>query len=184
MNYLLRHSIDDNTRKGGWSDAKLTNKGIALAKEISKIIPKLDIESIVCSDLPRAKETCEIINETLKIPVRYTKELREFNAGVVSGMEYGLIERLYPTRPTDFLNKNFKYPNGETLGEFQNRIEKYFVNTISNSDKTLFVTHRNVISVIYNYINHTTWNFIDKTTIQIPHCSLFAIENNCISRID
>ena len=32
MIYLLRHSIDDNSRKGGWSSAPLTLDGIKLAE--------------------------------------------------------------------------------------------------------------------------------------------------------
>ena len=183
MNYLLRHSIDDNTRKGGWSRAKLTKEGVALAKEIAKKLKALDIERIVCSDLVRAKETAKIVNKELNLPITYTNELREFNAGIVSGMKYDKANKLYPVKVNDYKNLDFKYPKGETLGEFKNRVEDYYKNTIKNYDKTLFITHRNTISVIYNYINKTEWNFNDKKSIDISHCSLFKVSIKGISKV-
>ena len=184
MNYLLRHSIDDNRRKGGWSKARLTKDGVFLAKEMAIKLKNLDIEKIVCSDLVRAKQTAKIINKVLKLPITYTKELREFNAGIVSGMLYDKANRLYPVKVDDYLNLDFKYPNGETLGEFKCRVEDFFKNNIVNYDKTLFVTHRNTISVIYNYINKTEWNFNDKKSINISHCSLFKVSSKTFSRIE
>ena len=183
MNYLLRHSIDDNTRKGGWSNAKLTIEGIQLAHNIIKDIKQYHITKIICSDLERAKETCEIINKELQLPVVYSDLLREFNAGITSGMTYDQIEKEYPTSYEDYMNKDFKYPDGETLGNFQNRIIQYYNTYVKMTDNTLFITHRNVISVIYNYINNTEWNFLDKTTIKIPHCSMFEVNKNTIERI-
>ncbi len=183
MNYLLRHSIDDNTKKGGWSQAPLTEEGIILANTTANALAKLNIKQIVCSDLQRAKETAEIINQKLNLHITYTDKLREFNAGIASGKTYQEIDQLFPTKATDYLNKNFKYPEGETLGEFQNRIIKYYNDTIKNSNDTLFITHRNVISVIHNYINNTEWNFLDKTTVPIPHCALFSTDKNNIKRI-
>lgn len=184
MNYLLRHSIDDNTRKGGWSRAKLTKDGIKLAEEVAKKLKNFHFDRIICSDLVRAKETAKIINKELKLPIFYTDELREFNAGVVSGMKYDKANKLYPVKVNDYKNLDFKYPKGETLGEFKSRVEDYYKNTIKNTDKTLFVTHRNTISVIYNYINKTEWNFNDKKTIDISHCSLFKVSDRGISKVD
>lgn len=184
MNYLLRHSIDDNTKKGGWSNAKLTKEGVKLAKSMAEKLKSLDINNIICSDLVRAKQTARIINKVLKLPITYTSELREFNAGIVSGMKYDKANRLYPVKVDDYLNLDFKYPKGETLGEFKNRVEDYYKNYIINYDKTLFVTHRNTISVIYNYIKKTEWNFNDKKTIDISHCSLFEVSKNKICKIN
>ena len=109
MNYLLRHSIDDNTRKGGWSRAKLTKDGIKLAESIAEKLKVLGVERIVCSDLVRAKATAKIINKVLNLPITYTRELREFNAGVVSGMKYDKANKLYPVKVNDYKNLYFKF---------------------------------------------------------------------------
>ena len=154
MNYLLRHSIDDNSRKGGWSKAGLTRQGVTLAKEMAIKLKNLNIERIVCSDLVRAKQTAKIINRVLKLPITYTNQLREFNAGIVSGMKYDKANRLYPVKVDDYLNPGFKYPKGETLGEFKNRVEDYYKSNIVNYDNTLFVTHRNTSLKVCDRIVH------------------------------
>lgn len=183
MIYLLRHSIDDNTRKGGWSNAPLTLEGIKLAEETAQRLKYLHITKIVCSDLVRTKQTCDIINNTLKLPVTFESALREFNAGVVSGMKYDEAERLYPVPPNAYKDMNFKYPQGETLGEFKQRVLNYYNNVIKHSDNVLFITHRNVISVIYNHLKNTEWNFLDNKTIKISHCSLFKVDSNTIAKL-
>ena len=184
MNYLIRHSIDDETRKGGWSPAPLTPEGEILANSTRKEINKLNINKIVCSDIVRTKQTANIINMDLNLPIIYDEGLREFNAGVVSGMKYQDAQMLFPVNENDYLNMNFKFPKGETLGDFKKRVLDYYYNVICKTNNTLFVTHRNVISVIYNEINHSVWNFNDKKIIKIPYCSIFEVEKDHIKRID
>lgn len=184
MNYLLRHSIDDNSRKGGWTPVPLTLEGHILAYRMQSQVNKLPIDKIVCSDIVRAKETADIVNMDLNLPLFYEQSLREFNAGVASGMTYEELERNFPLKKNTYLNMNFKYPQGESLREFKKRILDYYYNVICKTDNTLFVTHRNVISVIYNELNGTTWNFNDKTSVKIPHCSLFEVDKDHIKRID
>lgn len=183
MNYLLRHSIDDDTKKGGWSASPLTAKGIFLAYKAKPIIERLPINCIVCSDIVRTKETADIINLDMGLPLYYEHSLRELNVGVASGMTYKEIDRLYPITENTYLDMNFKYPGGETLGEFKKRVLDFYYNVICKCNNTLFVTHRNVISVIYNEINGTTWDFNDKTSIPIGHCSLFEVDDKHIKRI-
>lgn len=183
MNYLLRHSIDDNTRKGGWSAAPLTPEGQILALKTKSVINALKIDKIICSDIVRTKETADLVNLDLKLPLFYEHSLRELNVGVASGMTYKEIDRLYPITENTYLDMNFKYPGGETLGEFKKRVLDFYYNIICKCDNTLFVTHRNVISVICNEINGTTWNFNDKTSIPIGHCSLFEVDDKHIKRI-
>lgn len=184
MNYLLRHSIDDNSRKGGWSPVHLNEDGIILAKETAKKLINLPVNQIISSDIVRTKETAEIVNEELNLPITYSKSLREFNAGVAAGMTYAELDRLYPINEKTYLDMNFKYPNGETLGKFKERVLDFYYNVICKTDNTLFITHRNVISVIYNEINHKTWVFNDSKTYRIPHCSIFEVSKNHIKRID
>lgn len=182
MIYLLRHSTDDNSIKGGWSKVKLSKEGKVLAKQTAKILQNYSFEKIICSDLVRAKQTCKIINQTLNLPVTFVKDLREFNAGIVSGMNCEKANKLYPICEKDYNNMDFKYPKGETLGEFKKRIIYYYNNTMKLQNNVLFITHRNVISVLYNYLNNTKWAYINKKSIPIKHCSLFKINENAIKK--
>lgn len=183
MIYIVRHSIDDDTKKGGWSSAPLTQEGVALARSVGQQLKAYPIQKIVCSDLLRAKQTCEIMNEYLRVPVEYTNALREYNVGVASGMTYEDVERLYPTTSADFLDKNFKYPEGETLREFETRIIDYYNWEMKDRENVLFITHRNVINVLYHYLKGLNWQYA-LSPITIQHCSLFSIENECIKKLN
>ena len=72
MIYLIRHGADDNTRLGGWSDAKLSPIGIEQVRHASEKISSgdYDIQHIFSSDLPRAKESAVIIAEKLGLYVK------------------------------------------------------------------------------------------------------------------
>ena len=63
MIILMRHGEDDPTRLGGWSDAGLTREGRRQAKEAAVRLAAEypGIRRIVSSDLPRARETAEIV---------------------------------------------------------------------------------------------------------------------------
>ena len=51
---------------------------------LDKIV-SLNIDNIISSDLVRAKETSQIINEKLHLPVRFDSRLREINFGNLQG---------------------------------------------------------------------------------------------------
>ena len=77
MIILMRHGADDDSCLGGWSDAKLSKVGIEQVRRASEQIAQLDICRIFSSDLPRAKETAEIIAERLHLNITFLKEFRE-----------------------------------------------------------------------------------------------------------
>ncbi|MBQ7596349.1 MAG: histidine phosphatase family protein [Clostridia bacterium] len=86
---LLRHGADDDTRLGGWSDAGLSALGVEQVKQAGKTIAdgNYNICRICSSDLPRAKETAEIIAGQLGVPVVFAKEFRETNNGDLAGIK-------------------------------------------------------------------------------------------------
>ena len=59
--YLIRHGKDDETVRGGWSKAGLTDEGKLQVKNLVEYIIEnnadLTIEKLYSSDLPRAIET-------------------------------------------------------------------------------------------------------------------------------
>ena len=89
MIFLIRHGADDDTRLGGWSDARLSPLGIEQAQKAGEVIAQgcFNICRICSSDLPRAKETAEIIAKTLGLPVEYIKSFRETNNGDLAGIK-------------------------------------------------------------------------------------------------
>ena len=74
MIYLLRHGLDDESKIGGWSNVSLTKEGIDQVKDARKYIEQnIHFKEIISSDIKRAKQTTEIINEKLNKKIIYTK---------------------------------------------------------------------------------------------------------------
>ena len=98
---LVRHgeaeSNLDNSRVGGWSDVKLTNLGVKQAEYVAdRLVHELDMKySLYSSDLTRARQTTEIISKALGIIPTYAEDLREFNPGIVSGMDRKEARKYY-----------------------------------------------------------------------------------------
>lgn len=154
MIYLMRHGEDDNTRLGGWSNAGLSNAGIEQVKNSAEklIAGNYNICQIFSSDLPRAKETAEIIADRLNIEVRFICEFREINNGSLAGMLKEQAKIKYPGIYYSALKWEQAYPNGESPKLFYERIItawNIFKDHVSKSDgNTLLVTHGGVINAI------------------------------------
>ncbi|MDE5860250.1 MAG: histidine phosphatase family protein [Oscillospiraceae bacterium] len=151
MIYLMRHGEDDNTRLGGWSNTGLSPVGIEQVKNSAKKIieENYNINYIFSSDLPRAKETAEIIAEHIDLEIGFIREFREINNGRLAGMLKKEANERYHGIYYSALEWEEKYPDGESPKLFYERISsawKNFKNDISGN--ALLVTHGGVIDII------------------------------------
>ena len=136
----------------------------------------------------RARETTDIINEELELPVEYTKTLREMNNGKLAGMLNDDAEKMYPGIYFSTLDMDEKYPNGESPREFYNRVKKDFEKLINDNkefENILFVTHSGVINIIYHIVKNLEWSNKEKR-FKIENGSIhrIRIKDNCISDIE
>ena len=71
--YLIRHGKDDDTIRGGWSQAPLTSDGITEVESLSEWIAnhceQYAIKHIYSSDLCRAVQTAQILTNIIQLPV-------------------------------------------------------------------------------------------------------------------
>ena len=154
MIYLLRHGADDDTRLGGWSDAGLSPVGIEQVRRAVEEISsgEYNIQRIFSSDLPRAKETAEIIADRLNLPVVLLEEFRETNNGDLAGISKSKFQTDYPGLYYSSLKWNQRYPNGESPALFFTRIknawESFKKKDIGMPGNTLLVSHGGGIDVI------------------------------------
>ena len=154
MIYLLRHGADDDTRLGGWSDAGLSPIGIEQVRRTSEKIcsGNYNIQHIFSSDLPRAKETAEIIADKLKLSVVLLEEFRETNNGDLAGISKTKFQTEYPGLYYSSLDWDQRYPNGESPALFFNRIKNAWLSfkreTSGLTGNTLLVSHGGVIDII------------------------------------
>ncbi len=171
MIYLLRHGLDDERFIGGHSDVPLIQEGIKQVEKATEFIVNnhLEINKIYTSDIKRAKETAQIVNKYLNLEIKEKTYLRELDKGDLTGKSIEYVETHYKEY-LGLKNIHKKYPNGESMLEFYERIKKH-LNQILKEDKTLIITHRGVINMIYFILNNEEVT-LDKTKFGVEHASI------------
>ena len=184
--FLVRHGKDDENYRGGWSLVPLTEEGINQVKKLAEFLNTqkdyYNIEKIISSDLERARQTTNIINEKLNVNVEFTERLREMNNGKIAGMLNKDVEKIYPGLYYNTLRMDERYPGGESPIEFHDRIIKDFKDIVKenkNHNNIMIVTHSGVINIIYRYINNMEWSNKIKS-IKVSNASIYSLilENN------
>lgn len=171
MIYLMRHGHEDEGFIGGWSDTHLTQKGVNESVNAGNFIVNkgLVINKILSSDITRAKETARIINSKLNVPLEITKLLNEQDKGIINGIPLQMAEEYY----SEFINTEDiykRFPEGERLSDFYNRI-LYYYHDILKEDNTLLVTHSGVINMIYYILTNTKLGY-NKKGFNVTHSSI------------
>ena len=92
-----------------------------------------NIQKIISSDLKRAMQTADIINNELHLPLEYTEKLREMNNGKIAGMLNSDVDRDFPRLYYNTLSIDEKYPGGESPIEFYERIKRNFESIIEEN---------------------------------------------------
>lgn len=96
--FLVRHGQDDERVRGGWCLHGLIKEGVAQSRQLGKGLAKESFDLIYMSDLPRTRETVDIIYSYLTNPPEmiWTPELREHDNGDLAGMDNQLVKEKYP----------------------------------------------------------------------------------------
>ncbi len=71
----------------GWTQQPLNEKGIEQSHKAAEDFKDKDITQIVASDLPRAKQTANIIGKYLDVPVVTNPALRTWDMGDLDGKD-------------------------------------------------------------------------------------------------
>lgn len=151
---MTRHGQTDwnvEKRVQGKADIELNATGIEQAKITSEKLKDEKIDIIIFSPLKRAKQTAEIINQTLNCPIIYEDGISERDFGEFEGKQ-----------GTDFdfegfwsYKKNLQYDKAENIRDFFERIystldgmtEKY------KGKNILIVSHGGVSIPVNCYFN-------------------------------
>ena len=95
MLYFIRHGQTDynfNKLLAGRCDIELNEEGINQAKESAEKLKSLKIDTIYCSSLRRARQTCNEINKYHNVKVIIRDDLVERNFGKYEGCSYASID--------------------------------------------------------------------------------------------
>lgn len=132
---IVRHGETEENKQGilqSHMPGTLSPEGIEQGEKLAERLKAEKIDVIFSSDLRRAVDTTELIAQYhSRIPVEYTRELREGDGGSFTG------------KPTKDLDWNNRPSDAETLEQMQARAKKLIDEICKKyNDKTvLFVGH-------------------------------------------
>lgn len=174
---IIRHGQDLPNYRGGWSKNGLTEEGRKQAHKLGRYLLSRKISRIITSDLPRAKETADILNDYLKVPIEYQPAWREINSGLLSGMNKMQSDEKYPDFYIEKIDIDQHFPEGESPREFYERIIDAFETLqreITIDEDIALVTHGGVIMALFHYLENLDW--IEKRQyIKVEKCSISTV---------
>jgi len=179
---LIRHGESDGNVKrkfSGFQDVDLTEKGIWQAKRLARRLEGVQVDSVYCSDLKRARRTAEIIFKDRGIDIIANPKFREINFGAWEGYTFEEVKAKF--RYGDKFNsllENIKVevniPQGESLVNLNDRVMAELNNILKKQEKRdkdetiALVCHGGTIRVILsNALNiglKNMWNIEQYST--------------------
>jgi probable phosphoglycerate mutase len=193
--YLLRHGETVGNRSGrlqGQLDTPLTRLGLqqadAMGRALSEIIGGPP-DHLIASPLGRTKQTAAIVCEHLALPferVELDARLKEITLGRFDGaggwdaVLAGLSESEKAAYAED--RWNFRYPNGESSQDVQDRVRPALADLIRRPGVTVVVAHGVVNKILRGlHLNLTQ----DETfALDRPQDALFKLHADGETRID
>ena len=180
---FVRHGKDDENYRGGWSNLGLVPEGIEQVKQLARYFSEKRVEygitKIISSDLPRAKETAELLAKELGLAVVSDERLREADNGDLAGLPNAVALEKYPGLFWSTLKPEECYPNGESPMQFFSRIKEWFETFLKEykdaDGNVLVVTHGGVINVVYHLVRNMEWSNAMKP-ISVANCSVHVLD--------
>ena len=136
LNNLLNSQLDDG----------LTEEGMKQARQAAKTIPK-SVQRIYASSLRRTRQTAEIVNEELKLPLAFHDELMEVNFGSLSGAEYSGEKKVHHLA----MDYDWHQFGGESVDDVKKRVIHMLdaIKAESGDGEALIVAHGGIIRMLY-----------------------------------
>ena len=157
--FLVRHGETEWNRVRryqGWRDSPLTDRGVAQAHTIGRLLSRLagtGSADLVTSPIGRARHTAEIIRACLggAAPLRFDDRLRELSLGSWDGLDRaeiaGRASRIFDDE--GYHEWYFRAPDGETYEAFAARIADWLEST--GDPVIIVVTHGLVTRVLRGF---------------------------------
>lgn len=152
--YLIRHGeAVANVQPivaGMRGDAGLTARGVQQAERLRDRLRQtgeIAADVLIASNLPRARQTAEIIQPALGLPILFDEEVQELRPGEADGLSNAEARARYG--PVDFDGEPLRpfAPGGESWGDFTLRVSRALGRiTREHAGKTIVVVcHGGVI---------------------------------------
>ena len=136
----------------GQQDSPLSEIGQKMATDWGRRLASFSWQRIVCSDLGRTRETTELINQTLKLPIHTDKQLREQDWGEWSGISLAEVKKTHKKLLQSMIRSGWSFqPPG---GESRKQVLKRSLAAMNNAhiswpgQSILIVCHEGVINCL------------------------------------
>ena len=182
--YIVRHGETVwNTldKMQGVKDSPLTVKGKSHAEKMGKKLKVLDADFSVLysSDLGRALETANLINDSLNLDVKTDERLRERNMGIFEGHSWDYVRENYKK---DFKllvsdDDSYRIPEGESRGDYRDKVISFmkYIAEKHEGENVLAVTHRGFINFFLRIILNIPLNARSGLKINNASLSIFTL---------
>lgn len=169
--YLIRHCEAD----GQPSEAKLTERGLKQALELSGFLADRKIDRIIASPYKRAIQSLQPLAQRLNIEIKTDQRLIERVLSTTNLSDW--FEKL----KTTFDELELKFEGGESSQEAMKRIVEVVEAVFNNEAKnTIIVTHGNILSLLLKYFNND-FGFEDWRNLSNPDVFLLKNEDNKVT---
>ncbi len=158
---LLRHGQtvwNKERRIQGSGNSDLTPEGITSCRSWGQHLSTSEItwHRIIASPLQRARETAQLVNEALQLPIESDEEIREQHWGKWEGLTLEQIKSDSPGKLEELIHRgwNFRPPGGESRRELIDRVLAS-LRASSNrwpGENLLIISHLGVIKSLLYFI--------------------------------
>jgi len=187
--YLVRHGETEWNRARryqGWADSPLTERGLAQAEAIGRLLrglPEAQAAELVASPIGRARRTAEIIRECLgrTAPLRFDDRLREISLGSWDGLDRAQIAALRPGifDGAGYHEWYFTTPDGETYDGFAGRIAAWLAEA---ADRPLIVVTHGIVTRVLRGL-YAGLTRPDALCLPVPQDRIFRLSGGAIEEI-
>jgi broad specificity phosphatase PhoE len=156
--YLVRHA---DKAKGDYFNPRLRHNdqpvstfGRKQASKIKKYLHKLSIKSIYVSEYIRTEQTARPLGRKLKIVPIADYRLNEIDNGIIDKLSDDEMREKYPEVWAAFQDRDsdFRWPEGETGLEAQERIVSFIIEHINQEGNILIIAHDGIIRILVCYV--------------------------------
>jgi|SRR3989344_2826677 len=150
--YVVRHGLTEFNKReilNGEIDEPLSAEGIEQAKQVAALLPR-GITHVYVSSLLRTKQTAEIINAELNLPVSFHDELNEVHVGHLAGRSWADMESGEELKQK---HRSVQYdyrPEGECAEDVKRRVSAFLrrIQKMHDQEKVLIVTHGGIVRIL------------------------------------
>jgi broad specificity phosphatase PhoE len=176
---LIRHAFTGEDFQGrfiGSTDIPLSEVGIRQAAALTTVLRNVAGAVCLSSPMQRVRETAQIAAEPLGLPVMIEPDLREIDFGSFEGLTFSEIRLRFPDQLHGWtgLERTFRFPGGESIAAFLERIERIGKKMASLGSETVTVfAHGGVIRALICFF----------LGLEPSHYVLFEIDHASVSTV-